>query len=1078
MSRFFICYRRAGDPFAARQIYHSLVEHFGRDQVFMDVNAIPMGVNIEEHITQRLGQCDAMLVVIDRNWLEARDETGKRRLEDPEDFVRREIEGALNRGVLAIPVLVGAAALPRAKELPETLRDLVGSLGTTIRPDEFDDDMRRLIAALEKAPVELEAAREESRHFQRIWESGDWVAAQRVLDSALERGGGGLPPYRMLAKKRPVVERLGTAAQLVEKADFQGALDLLEEVRLEEGPPNLCEARAVAAIGVRLASPELAVEQAMAEEEEFKQVIETARGKGAAVIPGEREVAALLVTQRREAAYRQAVALYDAARFSKAREAFAALGDFRDAQSRVALCGDWIDAFARLKARAWEEAKTRLRGIRAKDPTSPVDKWLKWATIASILVSTLERMEAGPFVAEPRAPWEGGECPYEVLGVPPAASAEHSVDLAYDLQARPGGMSQAERQAWDALRRVEKRLLVDFGLYRVMDPSGPRHILERLCAVTEGTDPVASLMSVEPASDRGKGGAGAGSALAMIGSALGRDGGVFHALRSDYDTAIELFLAEVRAQPEDPFTFHHLGLAAAAKIQVQGAAEDDLGDAWETLIQGWGAIFGDDRFWHKWWSERRRTYPVTAAQIQDARNSLQRFWVDETKAVADRYPGLDLQMQVEIHGARAVQAGGGIPVTAGGQKRAVVGLLGARTAGLQEAVSRWTASFDLEQLRKEGWQRRVCIYFSQLAEAAALAEDGRFAEVVRTAAAVQPSRADFVGANPGFAGLAARAGERLFEECRREMLEQAHVKMALSAVSEFPVDVGRAIEHWRQAVAQAAERDAVEPLLQQIRDVAIGRTSFLCGNEIPRRLDALNDAVKLLQEVLDEGWDREQVVKGALVESLLERAIHLSNKYDAERDARLDAQRAWGMAPTSLRAISVLCATSLHDARDLFIHGRQPLAEALLKEVEQHLDEGEKIFPGSTDLATTRQNAGLLREMLAGGGTVALARGLKEITTATPDSTADRARTRLTEAMLKEVRQEFAGAIDIYWDLVKATPEDRQLKGMMAWCYRSWIQHARNAGDESSEVRQIAREARERLPGFDALSDLGMETSP
>lgn len=1065
MSKFFVCYRRSGDPFAADAIYKKLVEEFGHENIFMDVEGIPLGVNFDKHIRAILDQCDGLLAVIDKHWLDAEDdETGKRRLDDPEDFVRIEIEEALDRGMLVIPLLVGDATMPKPRALPESLQELAYSHGTTLRPGPaFDDDVRRLIDALRRAPEQLEEAREASRHFLSLWESGDWVAARRTLEAALERGAqSGLPPYRMLQKRREIADRLAQSVGLLERKKFGEAREELEGLELGDGPPNLEAARKVAALGERLTGSAPAPEEVDEIERELQGIVGAARERAIEVIPGEREVGSLLEQARRDADYLEACELYGQGRFQEARQRFEKLGSYRDAETRIDLCDAWLEAFGHLRERAWDEAKAKLRSIRDRETSSQVDAWLQWTNKLRIWVPVLERMASGRLVADPRVRWDGGECPYELLGESPTATPEALNELAYGLQERSDGMSRTERQAWDALRRVEQRLRVDFSLYRVQDPSRAERVLGHLCALPEGQDPDAILVALAPKQGAG----GAGGALAVIGSVLGPDRGVFHALLRDYDAAIDLFLQEARDRPEDPWAFHHLGLAAAGKIQAHRSTATDLGDAWEALIQGWGAVFGDDRFWHQYWADRRRIYKVDGSQIQDARHELQRFWLDEVKGAADRYPGLDLQMQAEVHGARAVQAGGGIPLTRQGKKRAVVGLLGARAAELETAVSRWIVSFGPEKLREEGWQRRVSLYFSPLAEAASLAEEGRFEEVLRTASA-----AEFRGRDPGFAGFPK--GDALFEGCRRELLEQAHGKIALASLSESPVDVPQAMEHWRRAVELARRRGAVEDLLAQIRTVTVGRASFLAGVDEKRRLDALNDAVNLVQSVLDEGWDRDQEVQGALIETLLNRAVHLSNEYDAERDARLDAQRAWSMAPHSLRAISVLCAASLYDARDLFMSGKRPLAEALLKEVEQHLAEGERLYPDNAELAACRENAGHLRRMLTGEGTEALAQELGEITSTTAGSTADPTRNRLSEAILKEARQEFAEAIDVYWELAQADPEDQGLRGMMAWCYRSWIQYLRATARDSGELRRVIAEALERCPGFDALSDVG-----
>jgi len=89
--------------------------------VFIDVASIEPGVDFAEVITRAVGSCDVLLAVIGPGWLTAPDEAGQRRLDDPDDLVRLEVEAALARDVRVIPVLVEDATMPRRKDLPEDL---------------------------------------------------------------------------------------------------------------------------------------------------------------------------------------------------------------------------------------------------------------------------------------------------------------------------------------------------------------------------------------------------------------------------------------------------------------------------------------------------------------------------------------------------------------------------------------------------------------------------------------------------------------------------------------------------------------------------------------------------------------------------------------------------------------------------------------------------------------------------------------------------------------------------------------------------------------------------------------------
>ena len=119
--------------------------------VFKDVDSIPLGFDFKEYLDEKVSECNVLLAIIGDRWLEARDSTGRRRLENPYDFVRIEIESALSRGIPVIPLLVRGALMPLEEELPTGLRKLVYRNGIQIRPDpDFHRDTDRLISALKR----------------------------------------------------------------------------------------------------------------------------------------------------------------------------------------------------------------------------------------------------------------------------------------------------------------------------------------------------------------------------------------------------------------------------------------------------------------------------------------------------------------------------------------------------------------------------------------------------------------------------------------------------------------------------------------------------------------------------------------------------------------------------------------------------------------------------------------------------------------------------------------------------------------------------------------------------------------
>ncbi len=158
MSGIFISYRRSDSPDATGRIYDRLVAEFGKAQVFKDVDSIPLGRDFRGHLNDIVGNCGVMLAIVGPHWTEARNPAGQRRLEDPDDFVRIELETALARDIPVVPVLVGHAQIPVAADLPGSLASLVFRQSIEVRPDpDFHNDATRLVTAL-RAILDPEAA--------------------------------------------------------------------------------------------------------------------------------------------------------------------------------------------------------------------------------------------------------------------------------------------------------------------------------------------------------------------------------------------------------------------------------------------------------------------------------------------------------------------------------------------------------------------------------------------------------------------------------------------------------------------------------------------------------------------------------------------------------------------------------------------------------------------------------------------------------------------------------------------------------------------------------------------------------
>jgi TIR domain-containing protein len=149
MPKIVISYRRADSGVITGRIRDRLAQHYGDDCIFLDIDNIPYGVDFRKNIADALAKNDLLLAVIGPDWLGTAP-TGPSRIHDQDDPVRIEVETALQRGIPTIPVLVGGAGMPKAEELPDTLKSL--SLHNAAEVDsgrDFHAHMDRLIRSMD-----------------------------------------------------------------------------------------------------------------------------------------------------------------------------------------------------------------------------------------------------------------------------------------------------------------------------------------------------------------------------------------------------------------------------------------------------------------------------------------------------------------------------------------------------------------------------------------------------------------------------------------------------------------------------------------------------------------------------------------------------------------------------------------------------------------------------------------------------------------------------------------------------------------------------------------------------------------
>ena len=148
--RIFINYRRDDAAGDAGRLYDALSARFGKGEVFMDVDTIQPGADFRDVIIQAVESCEVLVTVIGRSWLSLEDAHGGRRLDNPQDLVRLEIQAALNRKILLVPALVQGARMPRADQLPTSLAKLARRNAFEISYARWQHDVETLITSLEK----------------------------------------------------------------------------------------------------------------------------------------------------------------------------------------------------------------------------------------------------------------------------------------------------------------------------------------------------------------------------------------------------------------------------------------------------------------------------------------------------------------------------------------------------------------------------------------------------------------------------------------------------------------------------------------------------------------------------------------------------------------------------------------------------------------------------------------------------------------------------------------------------------------------------------------------------------------
>jgi hypothetical protein len=207
--RVFISYRRRGDGGGyGGRIAERLMAHFGAESCFRDVDSIESGEDFVRAISHAVRSCKALIVVIGPDWLTQQTPQGRRRLDDPDDFVRNELYAGLRADVRIIPVLVGGASMPSATQLPESIKALARRHAQELTEARWNYDMGRLIATLEAIGISNRPTSWLPSLSRRAWLAVSGIAATTltvVTAAALYAYGVPPPPHHIVPLPPPPI---------------------------------------------------------------------------------------------------------------------------------------------------------------------------------------------------------------------------------------------------------------------------------------------------------------------------------------------------------------------------------------------------------------------------------------------------------------------------------------------------------------------------------------------------------------------------------------------------------------------------------------------------------------------------------------------------------------------------------------------------------------------------------------------------------------------------------------------------------------------------------------------------------
>lgn len=148
--KIFISYRREDTSGESGRLKDTLEQIFGKENIFYDVETLEAGLNFDQSIAKALNESKVLLAMIGPHWLKVTDSKGEKRINKPDDWVRKEIAEALKRNLRVIPILVNGADMPDSEELPEDIKELSLKHAQELTSSRWSYDVGVLSKVLEK----------------------------------------------------------------------------------------------------------------------------------------------------------------------------------------------------------------------------------------------------------------------------------------------------------------------------------------------------------------------------------------------------------------------------------------------------------------------------------------------------------------------------------------------------------------------------------------------------------------------------------------------------------------------------------------------------------------------------------------------------------------------------------------------------------------------------------------------------------------------------------------------------------------------------------------------------------------